>query len=161
MSVGLGDPSGVPTLAAHFRDMAGNNRWSNARLHAACAALRSERALRPHLRRPRRGPSDDGRAAAVEAVPRRRPLGFRRLRTRRCRSAWVIRRAYRLSQRTFATWPATTAGATRACTRRAPRSDRNARFGRIYDGPDEVHQMTVARRLLKQYRDGGRWDFGD
>ncbi len=38
---------------------------------------------------------------------------------------------------------------------------RNARFGRIYDGPDEVHQMTVARRLLQQYRDGGRWDFGD
>ena len=38
---------------------------------------------------------------------------------------------------------------------------RNARFGRIYDGPDEVHQMTVARRLLKQYRDGGRWDFGE
>jgi alkylation response protein AidB-like acyl-CoA dehydrogenase len=37
---------------------------------------------------------------------------------------------------------------------------RNARFGRIYDGPDEVHQMTVARRLLKTYRDGGRWDFG-
>jgi alkylation response protein AidB-like acyl-CoA dehydrogenase len=36
---------------------------------------------------------------------------------------------------------------------------RSARFGRIYDGPDEVHQMTVARRLLKQYRDGGRWDF--
>jgi alkylation response protein AidB-like acyl-CoA dehydrogenase len=38
---------------------------------------------------------------------------------------------------------------------------RHARFGRIYDGPDEVHQMTVARRLLKQYRDGGHWDFGD
>jgi alkylation response protein AidB-like acyl-CoA dehydrogenase len=38
---------------------------------------------------------------------------------------------------------------------------RHARFGRIYDGPDEVHQMTVARRLLKQYRDGGHWDFGE
>jgi len=37
---------------------------------------------------------------------------------------------------------------------------RNARFGRIYDGPDEVHQMTVARRLLKEYRDGRQWDFG-
>ncbi len=37
---------------------------------------------------------------------------------------------------------------------------RTARFGRIYDGPDEVHQMTVARRLLKTYRDGARWDFG-
>jgi acyl-CoA dehydrogenase len=37
---------------------------------------------------------------------------------------------------------------------------RNARFARIYDGPDEVHQMTVARQLLRAYRDGGRWDFG-
>jgi acyl-CoA dehydrogenase len=36
---------------------------------------------------------------------------------------------------------------------------RAARFGRIYDGPDEVHQMTVARRLLRAYRDGGRFDF--
>jgi alkylation response protein AidB-like acyl-CoA dehydrogenase len=25
---------------------------------------------------------------------------------------------------------------------------REARYGRIYDGPDEVHRMTVARRLL-------------
>ncbi|MBI3769646.1 MAG: acyl-CoA dehydrogenase family protein [Deltaproteobacteria bacterium] len=38
---------------------------------------------------------------------------------------------------------------------------RTARFGRIYDGPDEVHQMTVARRLLRTYRDGARWDFGN
>lgn len=30
---------GTPTLVAHFRQMAGNNRWSNARLHASCAAL--------------------------------------------------------------------------------------------------------------------------
>ena len=37
---------------------------------------------------------------------------------------------------------------------------RNARFARIYDGPDEVHRMTVARRILKQYADGERWDFG-
>ena len=37
---------------------------------------------------------------------------------------------------------------------------RNARFARIYDGPDEVHQMTVARRLLKEYREGRTWDFG-
>jgi alkylation response protein AidB-like acyl-CoA dehydrogenase len=37
---------------------------------------------------------------------------------------------------------------------------RNARFARIYDGPDEVHQMTVARRLLKEYREGRAWDFG-
>jgi alkylation response protein AidB-like acyl-CoA dehydrogenase len=36
---------------------------------------------------------------------------------------------------------------------------RAARFGRIYDGPDEVHVHTVARRILKQFRDGGTWDF--
>ena len=29
------------------------------------------------------------------------------------------------------------------------------------DGPDEVHRMTVARLLLRTYRDGGGgWDFG-
>ncbi|MGH7895228.1 MAG: acyl-CoA dehydrogenase family protein, partial [Candidatus Binatia bacterium] len=37
---------------------------------------------------------------------------------------------------------------------------RHARFARIYDGPDEVHRMTVARLLLREYRNGGRWDFG-
>jgi acyl-CoA dehydrogenase len=38
---------------------------------------------------------------------------------------------------------------------------RHARFARIYDGPDEVHRMTVARLLLRRYRDGGGgWDFG-
>lgn len=37
---------------------------------------------------------------------------------------------------------------------------RHARFARIYDGPDEVHQMTVARRLLREYRHGKTWDFG-
>ncbi len=31
---------------------------------------------------------------------------------------------------------------------------RAARFARIYDGPDEVHVHTVARRILKQSRDG-------
>jgi acyl-CoA dehydrogenase len=36
---------------------------------------------------------------------------------------------------------------------------RAARFGRIYDGPDEVHIHTVARRILKQFRDGPGWDF--
>jgi alkylation response protein AidB-like acyl-CoA dehydrogenase len=29
------------------------------------------------------------------------------------------------------------------------------RGARIYDGPDEVHKMVVARRMLKQYRPGG------
>jgi acyl-CoA dehydrogenase len=29
---------------------------------------------------------------------------------------------------------------------------RHARAARIYDGPDEVHRVTVARRLLKEYR---------
>lgn len=36
---------------------------------------------------------------------------------------------------------------------------REARFARIYDGPDEVHVQSVARRLLKTYRDGGTWSF--
>ncbi len=35
---------------------------------------------------------------------------------------------------------------------------RRARYARIYDGPDEVHRMTVARRILKLYREGGSWD---
>ncbi|CAN5675338.1 acyl-CoA dehydrogenase [soil metagenome] len=37
---------------------------------------------------------------------------------------------------------------------------RAARFARIYDGPDEVHVQSVARRLLKEYRDGTGWEFG-
>ncbi len=34
-----------------------------------------------------------------------------------------------------------------------------ARFARIYDGPDEVHRVTVARRILGAYRRGEGWDF--
>jgi acyl-CoA dehydrogenase len=34
-----------------------------------------------------------------------------------------------------------------------------ARAGRIYDGPDEVHRMVVARRILKSFADGDRWRF--
>jgi alkylation response protein AidB-like acyl-CoA dehydrogenase len=37
---------------------------------------------------------------------------------------------------------------------------RSARFGRIYDGPDEVHRVSVARLLLRPYRRGETWDFG-
>lgn len=38
---------------------------------------------------------------------------------------------------------------------------RHARAGRIYDGPDEVHVWSVARRLLGAYKEGGPgWDFG-
>lgn len=37
---------------------------------------------------------------------------------------------------------------------------RAARFGRIYDGPDEVHIQSAARRLLREYREGRGWDFG-
>jgi acyl-CoA dehydrogenase len=29
---------------------------------------------------------------------------------------------------------------------------REARAARIYDGPDEVHRMVVARRILREYR---------
>ncbi len=34
-----------------------------------------------------------------------------------------------------------------------------ARGGRIYDGPDEVHRMVVARRILKTFARGERWQF--
>lgn len=37
---------------------------------------------------------------------------------------------------------------------------REARFARLYDGPDEVHISTVGRRILREYRDGGNWEFG-
>jgi acyl-CoA dehydrogenase len=34
-----------------------------------------------------------------------------------------------------------------------------ARGGRIYDGPDEVHRMVVARRILKSFAGGDPWQF--
>ncbi len=34
-----------------------------------------------------------------------------------------------------------------------------ARTARIYDGPDEVHRMVVARRILERYRSGDGWSF--
>jgi alkylation response protein AidB-like acyl-CoA dehydrogenase len=34
-----------------------------------------------------------------------------------------------------------------------------ARGGRIYDGPDEVHRMVVARRVLKSFATGDGWAF--
>jgi len=37
---------------------------------------------------------------------------------------------------------------------------RAARFGRIYDGPDEVHIESTARRVLAEYSAGSSWDFG-
>ncbi len=36
---------------------------------------------------------------------------------------------------------------------------RHARFARIYDGPDEVHIQSVAKRILRTYAGGGDWDF--
>jgi acyl-CoA dehydrogenase len=36
---------------------------------------------------------------------------------------------------------------------------RNARAARIYDGPDEVHRMVVARRILREFQNGGTWEF--
>ncbi len=36
---------------------------------------------------------------------------------------------------------------------------REARAARIYDGPDEVHRMVVARRILRSFKDGGVWEF--
>ena len=35
----------------------------------------------------------------------------------------------------------------------------NARAARIYDGPDEVHRMVVARRILKSFAEGDGWRF--
>ncbi len=35
----------------------------------------------------------------------------------------------------------------------------HAREGRIYDGPDEVHRMVVARRILKAFEQGDGWRF--
>jgi acyl-CoA dehydrogenase len=34
-----------------------------------------------------------------------------------------------------------------------------ARGGRIYDGPDEVHRQVVARRILKAFASGAGWQF--
>jgi alkylation response protein AidB-like acyl-CoA dehydrogenase len=34
-----------------------------------------------------------------------------------------------------------------------------ARGARIYDGPDEVHRMVVARRILKSFESGSGWRF--
>ncbi len=34
-----------------------------------------------------------------------------------------------------------------------------ARFARIYDGPDVVHRMVVARRILRSYERGDGWRF--
>jgi len=34
-----------------------------------------------------------------------------------------------------------------------------ARGGRIYDGPDEVHRQVVARRILRAFADGDGWQF--
>ena len=34
---------------------------------------------------------------------------------------------------------------------------REARYARIYDGPDEVHRMVVARRLLRDPYGAAPW----
>ncbi len=36
---------------------------------------------------------------------------------------------------------------------------RAARAARIYDGPDEVHRMVVARRVLQAFSQGSTWEF--
>jgi len=36
---------------------------------------------------------------------------------------------------------------------------RTARAGRIYDGADEVHAVSAARRILREFEDGGTWRF--
>jgi alkylation response protein AidB-like acyl-CoA dehydrogenase len=37
---------------------------------------------------------------------------------------------------------------------------REARSARIYDGPDEVHVQSTARRVLRRYSNDGNWEFG-
>ena len=37
---------------------------------------------------------------------------------------------------------------------------RHARAARIYDGPDEVHVASAARRILRSFKAGDGWDFG-
>jgi acyl-CoA dehydrogenase len=37
---------------------------------------------------------------------------------------------------------------------------RHAREARLYDGPDEVHIQSASRRILREYRNGGNWEFG-
>jgi alkylation response protein AidB-like acyl-CoA dehydrogenase len=36
---------------------------------------------------------------------------------------------------------------------------RHARFARIYDGPDEVHRVSAARRILRSYAAGSAFRF--
>jgi acyl-CoA dehydrogenase len=36
---------------------------------------------------------------------------------------------------------------------------RTARAARIYDGPDEVHRMVVARRILRRFQEGAVYEF--
>ncbi|PQP21981.1 acyl-CoA dehydrogenase family protein [Rhodococcus opacus] len=38
---------------------------------------------------------------------------------------------------------------------------REARYGRIVDGPDEAHKQRVARNILKSYDQGSGWTFAD
>ncbi|WP_197969799.1 acyl-CoA dehydrogenase family protein [Mesobacillus harenae] len=35
---------------------------------------------------------------------------------------------------------------------------RDARYARIYDGPDEVHTASIARQILKKYKQNESWD---
>ena len=92
-----------------------------------------------------------GDAGGVEAANARAlELAYRYL-NRRERTTEELRR--RLGGRDLE--PAAVDAAVAELTQAGHLDD--ARYARLYDGPDEVHHMVVARNLLRHYKDGAPW----